>query len=220
MNKSILVIACLLFNIVALAERVTVTTSPQNARIFVNGVLMGAGKVQVTIPKKECITVEIKLDGYVMETRTYCNKKGMSTPPHNDYVQLQVDESFSASMQSEVANNEVLLNVKTTKTREDAWKQIVFTVLSKFDALENNDERAGYIRTSWNGMSFKSNTIRIRLIIKQSSEDPLAYKVKFVSEESGRPGTPFNADEQYHPFNRIPKKYDGFIEELMTRLKN
>jgi hypothetical protein len=220
MNKSLLLITCMACSLMAMAEKVTVTTSPQNARIFVNGVLMGAGKIQVTVPKKECVTVEIKLEGYIQETRTYCNKKGITPPPHNDYIQLQVDESISSSLQSDIANNEIVINVKTTKTREEAWKQIVSTVLSKFDALENNDERAGYIRTSWNGTSFKSNTIRIRLIIKQASEDPLAYKVKFVSEESGKPGTPFSADEQYHSFNRILKKYDGFIEELMTRLKN
>jgi hypothetical protein len=69
-------------------------------------------------------------------------------------------------------------------------------------------------------MSFKSNTIRIRLIIKQSSEAPLIYRVKFVSESSGRNSTPYNADEQYRPFNRILKKYDGFLDELTTRLKN
>lgn len=225
MKKSVFVAICTMLSVMLLqpakaAEKVTVTTNPQNARIFVNGVLMGAGKFQVTVPKKECVTVEIKLEGYIMETRTYCNKKGVSDPPNHDYIQLQVDESITSTILSDIANNEILINVKTTKTREEAWKQIVSTVLSKFDALENNDEKAGYIRTSWNGTTFKSNTVRIRLIIKQASEDPLTYKIKFVSEESGKASTPFNADEQYKPFNRILKKYDGFIEELTTRLKN
>jgi len=206
--------------LIVLAEKVTVTTSPQTARIYVNGVLMGAGKILVTIPKKECVTVEIKLEGFIQETRTYCNKRGMSDPPSTDYIQLQQDDSYTSSLQSDIANNEILINVKPGRSKEDAWKQIVSTVLGKFDVLENNDEKAGYLRTSWNGSSFKSNTIRIRLIIKQASDDPLAYKVKFVSEESGRSGTAFSADEQYRPFNRILKKYDGFIEELSTRLKN
>ncbi|MBC7904073.1 MAG: PEGA domain-containing protein [Gemmatimonadaceae bacterium] len=203
-----------------MAERVTVTTSPQNAKIYLNGVLMGSGKLLVTVPKKECVTVEIRLDGYVQETRTYCNKKGMTSPPRNEYIQLQVDESISATFQTDIANNEILINVKTTKSREEAWQQVVSTVLGKFDVLENNDEKAGYIRTSWNGTPFASNTVRVRLIVKQASEDPLTYKVKFVSEESGKRGTPFNADEQYRPFNRILKRYDGFIEELTTKLKN
>jgi hypothetical protein len=69
-------------------------------------------------------------------------------------------------------------------------------------------------------MSLKANTIRIRVIIKQSSESPLIYRVKFVSEASGKPNTSYNADEQYRLFNRLLKKYDGFLDELTTKLKN
>jgi hypothetical protein len=209
------------FSSTALAtEKVTVTTSPQTARIYVNGVLMGAGKIVVTIPKRECVTVEIKSEGFIQETRTYCDKKGISDPPKSEYIQMQQDESYTSSQVSDVANNEIQINVRPGRSKEEAWKFIVNTVLGKFDVLENNDERAGYLRTSWIGNVYKSNTIRTRLIIKQASDDPLAYKVKFISEESGRSGSAFNADEQYHPINRILKKYDGFIEELSTRLKN
>ncbi|MDI3320638.1 PEGA domain-containing protein [Pinibacter soli] len=76
----------LLFVNASASEKVTVTTSPQTAKIFVNGVLMGSGKITVTVPKKECVTVEIKLEGYIQETRTYCDKKGMSEPPSTDYT--------------------------------------------------------------------------------------------------------------------------------------
>lgn len=201
-------------------EKVTVTTDPQTARIFINGVLTGTGKVIVTVPKNDCVRVEVKLEGYISETRTYCSKKGMTAPPNSDYIQLQADESFTSSIQSDVANNEILLSVKRGKSREDAWKTIVQTVLSKFDVLENNDEKSGYLRTAWVGQGFRSNTIRTRVIIKLSSEDPLSFKIKFISEESRRNGTSFNADELYAPFGRILKKYDGFIDELTTKLAN
>ncbi|MEP6747595.1 MAG: hypothetical protein ABJB86_07705 [Bacteroidota bacterium] len=218
------VYALLLFfflgNTALATEKVTVTTSPQTARIYVNGVLMGAGKIVVTIPKKECVTVEIRSEGFIQETRTYCDKKGMSDPPKSEYIQMQTDESYTSSLVSDIANIDIKINVKAGRSKEDAWKIIVSSVLDKFDVLENNDEKAGYLRTSWIGNVFKSNTTRTRLIIKQTPDDPLAYKIKFVSEESGKSGTPFNADEQYHPFNRILKKFDGFIEELSTRLKN
>ena len=141
-------------------------------------------------------------------------------PPKRDYIQLQEDESFTSSIESSIANTDVQMDVNTNKTKEEAWKDIVNTVLGKFDVLENNDERAGYLRTSWVGMSFKSNTVRIRLIVKQSSDAPLVFRVKFVSECSGKNGTAYNADELYRPFNRILKKYDGFLDELMTKLKN
>jgi hypothetical protein len=202
------------------SEKVVITTFPQTARIYVNGVQMGTGKVEIKIAKNDCITVEVKQEGYIQESRTYCVKKGMADPPSNDYIQLQEDESYTSSIESNIANTEIQINVNANRTREDAWKQMIGTVLDKFDVLENSDEKAGYIRTSWVGMSFKSNTVRIRFIVKQSSEKPLVYKVKFVSEASGKSATPYNADEQYRPYNRILKKYDGFLDELITRLKN
>jgi hypothetical protein len=210
-----------LFSFKAVAsEKITITTSPQTARIYVDGIQMGTGKTVIKVEKNSCVTVEVKLEGYVQETRNYCDKKGMADPPKSDYIQLQEDESFTSSIESNIANTEIQVNVKNGKTKEEAWKQIMTTVLDKFDVLENSDEKVGYLRTSWVGMAFKSNTVRIRLIIKQSSESPLIYRVKFVSEYSGRNGTPYNADEQYRPFNRILKKYDGFLDELTTRLKN
>jgi hypothetical protein len=204
------------------SEKVTVTTDPQTAKIFVNGVQMGTGSVVVTVGKNDCVRVEVKAEGFIQEIRTYCDKKGMTKPPNSDYVQLQPDESYTSSVQSDVANNEILLGVKKGKSREEAWKLIVQTVLSKFDVLENNDEKSGYLRTAWVGQAFSkaNNTIRTRVIIKLSTEDPLAFKIKFISEESRRAGTSFSADEQYAPFGRILKKYDGFIDELSTKLAN
>ncbi len=202
------------------ADKVVITSSPQTARIYVNGVQMGTGKVELKLSKNDCITVEVKQEGYIGETRTYCNKKGVADPPSKDYIQLQEDESFTSSIESNIANTEIQVNVNARKTKEEAWKQVMNTVLDKFDVLENSDEKAGYLRTSWVGMPFKANTIRIRLIVKQSSEKPLTYKLKFVSESSGKAATPFNADEQFKSYNRILKKYDGFLDELITRLKN
>jgi hypothetical protein len=202
------------------AEKVIVTTSPENARIYVDGVLKGTGKIQVTIPRKECITVEVRLEGFVQEIRTYCNKKHESTS-QKDYIRLQEDLSLKSSTPSDFVNNEIQLTVKATKTREEAWRMIVSTVLNRFEELDLNDERAGYLRTSWISNPFDNNTVRIKIIIRQTSDDPLTYKIKFLSEESGKAGTPVNnADGLYKPFNRMLKKNDGFIEELMTRLKN
>lgn len=199
---------------------VTVTTQPQTAKIMVNGVVMGSGSLPVSVPSGECVTVEIKEDGFIPEIRDYCKKKGISMPPKSDYFKLIPDESYTSSVQSDIANNEILLNVKDGRSKEDAWKTIVSSILGKFDVLEMNDEKSGYLRTSWIGVTFKANTVRMRVIVKMSSENPLAFKIKFVSEMSGRAGTPFSADEQYQPFGRILKKYDGFLEELMTKLKN
>jgi hypothetical protein len=216
----ILIIPTAFFTRAIASDKVTVTTSPQTAKVYVDGILMGAGKVVVKVSKNACVTVDVKLEGYIQESRTYCDKKGITDPPSSEYIQLQEDEAYSSTIESNIANTEVQLNVNPNKTKEEAWKEIVGVVLEKFDDLENSDEKTGYLRTSWVGMTFKSNTIRVRFIVKQSSESPLIYRAKFVSESSGKTGTPYNADEQYHAFNRILKKYDGFLDELTTKLKN
>ena len=202
------------------AQKVKITTNPQSARIFVNGVKMGAGSLVVTVPSNECVTVQVSEDGYLYEERTYCKKRGVTPPPKTDYIQLDIDESFTSSIQSNFANIDITLDVKKDRTRAEAWKTIVATILDKFDVLEMNDEKSGYLRTSWIGVTYKRNTLRMRVIVKQSGDDPLQYKMKFITEISNRAGTPFTADEQFQPFSRILKKYDGFLEEMQTKLKN
>jgi hypothetical protein len=199
---------------------IAVTSTPQTAKIYVNGVVMGSGSTQVSVPFGECVTVEVKEDGYIPEIRDYCKKKNLNAPPKSDYFKLQVDESYTSTIQSDIANKELVLNVKQDRTKEEAWKIIVQTILGKFDVLEMNDEKSGYLRTSWVGKIFKANTVRMRVIVKQSTEEPLSYKIKFISEYSGRSGTPFSADEQFSAFERILKTYDGFLDELTTKLKN
>jgi hypothetical protein len=210
----------LLLSAVTIAQKIKITTNPQSARIYVNGVKMGAGSLVVTVPSNECVTVQVGEDGYLSEERTYCKKRGVTPPPKTDYIQLDIDESFTSSIQSNFANIDITLDVKKDRTRSEAWKTIVATILDKFDVLEMNDEKSGYLRTSWIGVTYKRNTLRMRVIVKQSSEDPLQYKMKFITEISNRSGTPFTADEQFQPFSRILKKYDGFLEEMQTKLKN
>jgi len=202
------------------AQKVEVTTNPQSAKIYVNGVKMGAGSLVVTVPGNQCVTVQVTEDGYLMEERTYCKKRGVTPPPKNDYIQLDVDDSYTSSVQSEYANIDIALDVRKDRTKAEAWKIIVATILGKFDVLEMNDEKSGYLRTNWIGVTYKRNTVRMRLIVKMASEDPLQYKMKFITEISGRSGTPFTADEQFAPFGRILKKFDGFHDEMVTKLKN
>ena len=208
------------FATISHAQKITITTSPQTARIYVNGVKMGAGSLVVTVPSNQCVTVEVREDGYLSEERTYCKKRGVTPPPKNDYIQLDADESYTSSVQSEFANIDITLDIKKDRTKAEAWKTIVSTILGKFDVLEMNDEKSGYLRTNWIGVTYKRNTLRMRVIVKQTGDDPLQYKMKFITEISNRSGTPFTADEQFMPFGRVLKKYDGFLDEMQTKLKN
>lgn len=204
--------------------KVKVTTTPATARIYVDGVETGTGKTNVKIPTGSCVTVEVRLEGYVEQSFTWCNKPGTAgaIPPKSQYVKLTEDATYTSSVLSDIANTDIVLTAKKGRSQEDAWKSVLQTVLGKFDALENNDEKAGYLRTAWVGVVFASgnNTVRSRVVVKQISDDPITYKFKLVSEQSGAAGTPFGADELYRPFPRILKQYDGMIEELTAKLSN
>jgi hypothetical protein len=63
------------------------------------------------------------------------------------------------------------------------------------------------------------NTIRTRLIIKESSSEPLVFKVKLISEESNLPLTSVKSDELYKEWDRVLRSYSDIISELQARLK-
>jgi len=180
---------------------------------------MGSGTYTFSTPKKGSYDhlIEIKAPGYIDRSLRCTNASPCNS---TQYLPLTPDPVYTSTTQSDWLNKDITLNVKQGRTEEEAWKIIVITILDKFDVLDANDGKSGYLRTSWVGTNFSNNTIRVRLIVKLSTTDPLVYKFKFVSEESGMYGTSFNADNLFRPYERIQKKYDGFLDELMTKLRN
>ena len=65
------------------------------------------------------------------------------------------------------------------------------------------DKETGYLRTAWSLKSFMQNTIRTRIIIKETSTEPLVFKIKLVSESSGLPLTSVKSDELYKEWDRV-----------------
>jgi hypothetical protein len=102
----------------------------------------------------------------------------------------------------------------------DAWKLTTQIVTDYFDAIEVADKETSYLRTAWSIQSFEQNTIRTRLIIKLGNSNPLTFKVKLVSEYSGNSGTSVKADEQFHEWDRVLRKYQNIISDFSTRLGN
>ena len=93
-------------------------------------------------------------------------------------------------------------------------------VTSHFDVLEITDENTGYIRTSWVLNPFPQNTIRTRLIVKQSSISPLQFKVKLQSQYSGEAQTSVKNDHEFKDWDRILNTYTDMFSELQARLTN
>lgn len=216
---SLLGLFLLSFTNTAFAGKKTIqlSTSEPDAKIYIDGKLMGNGQAEVVVLSNSCVTVRAEKIGFLTETITFCNKKEAAKPPKSYYIEMHRDDAYDASVQTDIANIDIEL--KTSLDEIDAWKLMSQIITSYFDVIEVTDRETGYLRTSWVVQSFQQNTIRSRVIVKLGNSDPLVYKVKLVSEESRHAGTSVKSDELYREWDRVLRKFENIIEELRTRLQ-
>lgn len=208
----------LLFLTLTIDAQTTVSTSEADAKIIVDGQNLGTGTLKIKIPKNSCVNVKIQKPGFLRYEQTYCNKKGMTDPPKTQYFEMKKDDAEEASIKTDQANVDFSVEVNKNLSVVDAWKLTNQIVTDYFDAIEVADKETSYLRTAWSIQTFQQNTVRSRLIIKLSKSDPLTFKVKLVSESSGNAGTSVKADEQFHDWDRLLRKYQNVISDFSTRL--
>ncbi|MFT6416143.1 MAG: hypothetical protein ACJARZ_001486 [Dokdonia sp.] len=199
-------------------KKVQVGSSEADAEIFVNGKMVGKGSAVITVPKNDCVTVLAKKIGFLTERIEFCNKKKMTAPPKTYYIEMKRDDAYDASIQTDIANIDIELKCNSMG-KDKAWKLINQIVLSYIDVIEMTDKETGYLRTSWSLKTFRQNTVRTRMIVKESSSDPLTFKVKLVSEASGIPMTSVKSDELYKEWDRVLRSYSNVISEFQARVK-
>ena len=197
-------------------KKVEVSVSEQEADIYVDGKLMAKGSHTVAVPFKTCVNVRVELVGYLTYEIDFCYKKNLSKPPKSYFIKLEREDAYDASVQTDIAN--VDIEIRTQKNKDDAWRLLNQIILNYLDVIEITDKETGYIRTSWQLKTFKQNTIRTRIIAKQSSDDPLAFKIKLISEQSDRALTSVKADELFREWDRVLRKYKDVISEAQSRL--
>jgi len=198
-------------------RKIAFGVSESDAEIYINGKLLGKGNLEVVVPSTSCVTVIVKKVGFLIEKIEFCNKKGMAKPPKSYYMELVRDDAFDASIQTDIAN--VDIELRCTISKDKAWKLLNQIILSNIDVIEMTDKETGYVRTAWSLKTFKQNTIRTRIIIKQTSDEPLTFKVKLVSEESRMALTSVKSDELYKEWDRVLRSYSNVIPELQARIK-
>ena len=196
--------------------KIQVSASQPDAKIYVDGRHVGNGQADVVVLKNSCVIVTVSKVGYLGQQVTYCNKKNYSKPPKTDFFQLKQDDAYIASLQTDIAN--VDISVKTNQDELKSWRLLSQIITSYFDVIEVTDRETGYLRTSWVIQSFTQNTIRTRIIVKLGASNPLMYKVKIISEQSGKANTSVKKDEQFREWDRILRKYSGLINEIQSRL--
>ena len=223
--KSILKISFVIIAFVAISltsfagkKVVRFSCSESDAKIFVDGKLMGNGQLEIIIPSYACIMVKVEKSAFLTGIIEFCNKPDFAPPPKTYYMQLEKDDSYDASEATDMANLDI--EIKTSKTEIEAWKLLSQIITSDFDVVEVTDRETGYLRTAWVAQTFKQRTIRTRMIVKLGSTDPLTYKIKLVSEYANTAQTSVKSDELFKEWDRVLRKYKEIIHEVQTRLGN
>ena len=206
------------FDAIAGKKKIDFKVSEPDAKIYVNGTFVGAGSAELVIEKDHCIKVKVEKLGYLTENIEYCNLKTSEDVPKDVRLILIKDDAYEASVPLDIVNEDI--EIKTNKTELEAWKLLSQIITNYMDVVEVTDRETGYLRTAWETDYFTRNTIRTRVIIKLASTDPLSYKVKIISEESGKPMTSVKDDEYFTEYNRVLKKYKDIISEMQSRLAN
>jgi hypothetical protein len=218
--KKIITTAILLLFITTVAfagkKKIQFTTSQTDASVYVDDKFIGKSNVTVFILKESCVTVRIEKEGFLTYYIEFCNKKTAENLPKKYHIKMDKDDAYAASLKINNSNNEV--KVKARKGKDASWKLLNQILLSYSDDMEASDKETGYLRTAWQLKTFKQNTIRTRIIVKEHSSDPLVFKIKLVSEESNRPLTNSKSDEFYTEWNRVLRKYKDVITEIQSRL--
>ncbi|MEZ4778324.1 MAG: hypothetical protein R2786_02980 [Flavobacteriaceae bacterium] len=199
------------------SKKVTIGVSQSDAEIWVNGKLVAKGSTEIKVEKDACANISIRKVGFLEEQLEICNNK-TTIWEKSKYFELKPDDSYDASIQTDIANVDIELIVNTMD-KDTAWKLINQIVLNYIDVIEMTDKDTGYLRTAWSLKAFKQNTIRTRIIVKESSSNPLVFKAKLISEYSGAALTSVKADELYKEWDRVLRSYSDVISEFQARVK-
>lgn len=219
--RSILTIVVLLAITISASagnKKVKFSCSEPDAKISVNGKQMGIGQLEIVIPSYECVIVKVEKNAFLVSVIEFCNKPNFSPPPKTYYCQMEKDDAYDASEATDISNIDI--EIRTKQSEVDAWKLISQIITNYFDVIEVTDRETGYLRTSWIVQTFKQRTVRTRMIVKLGSSDPLAYKIKLVSEIANAPQTSVKSDELFKEWDRVLRKYKEIIHEIQTRLSN
>lgn len=198
-------------------RKTMVSCSEADAEIIANGISMGKGSVLIIVPAYAEVTIEFVKTGFLRETITLFNKPNHPYAPKTYHMKMRVDDAYEASKQTDIAN--VDLSLPTTKPLDDAWQVLNRVILSYMDVIETTDKETGYIRTAWTVQNFTMATVRTRIIVKQGTLKPLAYKFKLVSEIAFGSGVSPKDDQLFKEWDRVLRKFEPIATELPSRMK-
>ncbi|HRO41366.1 MAG TPA: hypothetical protein PL009_00935 [Flavipsychrobacter sp.] len=194
-------------------KKITVN-SDADAKMFVNGKLVGTGTTMIKVEPFATVNVRAEKVGFITQERNYVNDESHNLPK-TDYMKMEKDDAYENSFVTNLANQDI--DIRTNHNEDEAWKTISRIITNSFDVIQVTDKNTGYMCTAWVVKNFRSATIRTRLIIKTGSSEPLAYKAKLVSEIAPA-GTAASADESFRSWDRLLRSFENVIPDLQSRL--
>lgn len=202
---------------------IKISVVPQEAAIYVNNNLLGYGYAEFTKPKtKEVAVIKIQCNEYnTVITKFYGSDKRTAI----SYT-LQKDGFYRSSAASGIVNKFFTINIDPQyyEIKEGnvdvskAWKLLHQILLNYFNEIATTDYDGGYVQTIWQYKQFNlsEKQIRNRVTIRDiSSPSRVAFQIKIDSEVASGQSAKHG---EFEAVDRIPKEFEGIIQELQTRI--
>ena len=202
---------------------VKISVVPQETAIYVNNNLLGYGYAEFTKPKKKEVAI-IKL--VCAEYNTVITKFYGTDKRNAISYTLQQDGFYRSSAASGIVNKYFTIDIDPQYySIEDgkidvikAWKLLHQILLNYFNEIATTDFDGGYVQTIWQYKQFNlsEKQIRNRVTIRDiSTPSKVAFQIKIDSEVA----TAYAAKHgEFEAIDRIPKEFEGIIQELQTRI--
>lgn len=225
MKKLLLLLLCFFSVVLANAQKnlIKITAEPKEASIYINNVMMGYGYAEFTKPKKkEVAVIRIECEEYKpLVTKFYGTDKRNAI----NYT-LQQDGFYRSSAASGLVNKYFTIDIdpryySIEETKIDvikAWKLLHQILLNYFTEIATTDFDGGYVQTPWSYKTFTMSEMKIRnrvTIRDISTPSKVAFQIKIESEIANSAAARHG---EFTSVDRIPKEFEGIVEELQTRI--
>lgn len=224
MKKLLVILLIFGLSLPVFAEKtIAIVVEPKEASIYVNNNFVGYGYAEITKPSGSRVAVlRIECEEYKpLLTKIYGNDKRKSI----SYT-LQQDGFYRSSAASGIVNKYFTVEIDPQYySIEDgkinvskAWKLLHQILLNYFNEISTTDFDGGYVQTPWAYKTFTMSEMqmRTRVTIRDiSTSSRVAFQIKIDSETAA---TMAAKHGEFSEVDRIPKDFEGLIEELQTRI--
>jgi hypothetical protein len=208
--------AAVLFAFGCAAPQKTIMSDPPGASVTINDEKAGLTPVKYDFDftKRIKYDVVVQKDGFLAAEQVVYSD---TTAAHDLVLQfpLSRDPSWDDTVESDIANTFLRIQINPQFARETVWQRIFDSVTTRYPSMAQMDKDAGYIKTAPITKTYHVNnedfTIRTSFVATIASPDPLVYKFEIVSERS-------SGNDVWVPWHRIFSDDQKLINELQDRL--